>query len=179
VTIPVAQVAPSVQTPTPVLSTTAVVGGAVVTIQSKKNVPTAPPAILAKGGARIIPTKKRVSAAAITVKKPRLVVPLAANSTITPPVNETVTAKVGASPPQKSQKRRFTERKISIEMKSAKATRKYRRNLKHKIETMPITSVRKILLRKGVLKPTKDGKMPPEDMMRSMLKDYLLLHAAE
>jgi hypothetical protein len=44
---------------------------------------------------------------------------------------------------------------------------------------MPIANVKKLLLRKGVLKPKEDGKMPPDDMMRSMLKDYLLLHTAE
>ena len=213
VTIPVqlpAQTQAMYQAPTPVLSTTAVVGGGcnpkpisassnapTVTIQAKKNAAATPAPIPnvaggAKSAAKIVPTKKRISAApaAQTLKKPRLVVPLAAalaNPATTSPKNGTESAKVGviaspvASVPQQkpSKKRRFTERKISIEVKSAKATRKHRRNLKHKIESMPIANVKKLLLRKGVLKPKEDGKMPPEDMMRSMLKDYLLLHTAE
>ena len=198
VTIPV-NAAP-VSAPVPVVSTTAVVGGACqpipVTIQAKKNAAATPapiPAVTggAKAAAKIVPTKKRISAApaAQTHKKPRLVVPLAAalaNPATTSPKNVTESAKVGVSanpvpvqPKSAPKKRRFTERKISIEVKSAKATRKHRRNLKHKIETMPIANVKKLLFRKGVLKPKEDGKMPPDDMMRSMLKDYLLLHTAE
>jgi hypothetical protein len=169
-----------------------------VTIQAKKNAAATPAPAPVTGGAKtavakIVPTKKRISAApaAQTLKKPRLVVPLAApltNPATTSPKNATESAKVGVSanpapPPMQSKsapkKRRFTERKISIEVKSAKATRKHRRNLKHKIESMPIANVKKLLLRKGVLKPKEDGKMPPDDMMRSMLKDYLLLHTAE
>ena len=209
VTIPVqlpAQTQAMYQAPTPVLSTTAVVGGGcnpkpisassnapTVTIQAKKNAAATPAPIPnvaggAKSAAKIVPTKKRISAApaAQTLKKPRLVVPLAAalaNPATTSPKNGTESAKVGVSAPAQQQKpskkRRFTERKISIEVKSAKATRKHRRNLKHKIESMPIANVKKLLFRKGVLKPKEDGKLPPEDMMRSMLKDYLLLHTAE
>lgn len=206
VTIPVqapVQTQAPASAPTPVLSTMAVVGGGcnpapvsnapTVTIQAKKNAAATPAPMPVSGGAKsaakIVPTKKRISAApaAQTLKKPRLVVPLAAalaNPATTSPKNVTESAKVGViAPPvvQKpaAKKRRFTERKISIEVKSAKATRKHRRNLKHKIDSMPIANVKKLLLRKGVLKPKEDGKMPPDDMMRSMLKDYMLLHTAE
>ncbi len=203
VTIPVTTApAPVAPVPAPVVSTTAVVGGACqpipVTIQAKKNAAATPAPIPvvtggAKAAAKIVPTKKRISSApaAQTLKKPRLVVPLAAtlaNPATTSPKNVTESAKVGVSanpvplpvqPKSAPKKRRFTERKISIEVKSAKATRKHRRNLKHKIETMPIANVKKLLFRKGVLKPKEDGKLPPDDMMRSMLKDYLLLHTAE
>jgi hypothetical protein len=44
---------------------------------------------------------------------------------------------------------------------------------------MPLQQVRRLLLRKGVLKPKKGTAAPPEEMMRSMLVDYMMLHHAE
>lgn len=192
--IPVAAPVSVVAAPVSVVApqpTMASVGGAIVAptvkIQAKKS---SMPLLLQTpsvvgGGPKILPTKKRISAApaAHTLKKPRLVVathvaPMPSGGTVTPPI-ATETPKQGVVSGIPKKKRRFTERKISIEVKSASATRKHHRKLKHKIESMSIGSVKKFLLSKGVLKPKADGKMPPEDMMRSMLKDYLLLHAAE
>ena len=184
----VSQVA-TAQVPAPVLSTTAVVGGATVKIPAKKIFGSGAPIMPISGATnpRIIPTKKRISSApaAHTLKKPRLIVPISTTA-ISPPKIDTDISKVGGvqTPLQpihsqkSNKKRRFTERRISIEVKSAKATRKHRKALKNKINSMTIADIKKFLIRKGVLKPKEDGKAPPEDMMRSMLKDYLLLHAA-
>lgn len=121
--------------------------------------------------ARMLPTKRRMGGApAATIKKPRLHVP-------TPNVTS-VPAEPGSHSGGAAQtrKRKFKERRISISMKPMAATRKARKLLKDRVDTLPIASVRKFLLRKGVLKPKSS---PPEAMMRSMLKDYLLLHTAD
>jgi hypothetical protein len=178
--------------PAPVTSSTAVVGGG-VKLQAKKvsggaKAPSTAytantlPAATVTTTAKIIPTKKHISTApaARTLKKPRLVVGGASPAVTThTPQNETNAQKGGVLPQQQKRRRRFTERRISIELKSAKATRRHRRKVRSNIAIMPITKVRDTLIAKGVLKPKADGKLPPDDMMRSMLKDYMLLHAAE
>jgi hypothetical protein len=180
--------------PAPVVSSTAVVGGG-VKLQAKKVVGGAKAPSTAYtantlpantvGTAKIIPTKKHISTApaARTLKKPRLVVGGANTApvvTTNAPQNETNAQKGGVQPPQpQKRRRRFTERRISIEVKSAKTTRRHRRKVKANVAVMPIANVRDTLIAKGVLKPKADGKLPPDDMMRSMLKDYMLLHAAE
>lgn len=174
---PPAQIIPVIQTstvaspiPQATMSTSTVVGGSIVKIQPNKKHESATATTVATAAPKIVPHKKRVSAAppAQTLKKPRLVV--------TPPPNSDNGAGGGAVvvPPKK---RRFTERKISISVKPAEQTRKMRRTLKRNINSMPIAAVRRYLMRKGVLKPK--ATMPPEDMLRSMLKDYMLLHVAE
>ena len=77
------------------------------------------------------------------------------------------------------QTRKFKERKISITMKPSKASRKFRKTVKARVAAMPAAAVKKLLLRKGVLKPKQDGSAPPEEMMRGMLTDYLMLHNSE
>lgn len=123
--------------------------------------------VAAPVAAKIVPTKKRISAApaASTLKKPKILVPVAV-----PPA-------APQAAPQPPKKRKFTERQIRISVKHAVRTRKQRKHLKDRIASMPIDSVKKILLRKGILKPK--ASMPPDDMMRGMLRDYLLLHTAE
>jgi hypothetical protein len=64
-------------------------------------------------------------------------------------------------------------------MKPSKASRKFRKTVKVRVAAMPAAAVKKLLLRKGVLKPKKDGSAPPEEMMRGMLTDYLMLHNSE
>ena len=182
--------------PAPVTSSTAVVGGG-VKLQAKKvsggaKAPSTAytantlPVANVTTTAKIIPTKKHISTApaARTLKKPRLVVGGSSNTapavTTHTPQNETNAQKGGVQPAQpQKRRRRFTERRISIELKSAKATRRHRRKVRSNIAALPITKVRDTLIAKGVLKPKVGGKLPPDDMMRSMLKDYMLLHAAE
>ena len=72
-------------------------------------------------------------------------------------------------------RRKFRERSISIVMRpSGKAAAK---RIREKVAALPMSSVRKTLIRKGVLKA--NGKTPPDAMMRSMLRDYMLLHTAD
>lgn len=170
-------------TPVP---TAPLVGGA-LRITAKKiastvgsNLVAPAPAPAAQSIPKIIPSKKRISSApaSATLKKPRFVVSTLPGSAPAQ-AREVAEAPKHSSGEQSSLKprRRFTERRISIEVKSAATTRKNRRHLKERIDSMPIAAVRKILLRKGILKPK--ATLPPETMMRSMLKDYMLLHAAE
>lgn len=153
-TIPVVMT-PTIITPIAPLATTTVVGGS-ITLQPKKT--SEPP--------RIILHKKRVSSAPAThtLKKAKFVVP--APHPLLPK-----TRSEGGTP------RIFSERKISITMRPSSSTRRMRRTLKAKITAMPMSMVKRMLLRKGVLKPKATA--PPEEMMRSMLRDYMLLHAAE
>jgi hypothetical protein len=72
-------------------------------------------------------------------------------------------------------RRKFRERSISIVMRpSGKGAAK---KIREKVAGLPMASVRRTLIRKGVLKP--NGKTPPDAMMRSMLRDYMLLHTAD
>jgi hypothetical protein len=145
-----------------------------VKLASKKSAPEAHPPT----GVNIVPAKKKISAAPsahATLRKPKFLVP----SLNSPKTSTPATGLPPATPAatgRETRKRRFTERRISIEVKPA-ATRKYRKTVGKQIESMPIAAVRRMLLRKGILKPK--ATFPPEEMMRSMLKDYMLLHAAE
>jgi hypothetical protein len=111
----------------------------------------------------IVPHKKRVGSAPLakTLKKPRLIIP----------------APIAIKGDAKGGKRRFTERRISIVMQPAATTRRNRRRIKDKIASMPIASVKRILTGAGVLK--ESSAAPPEAMLRSMLRDYMLLHTAD
>ncbi len=119
------------------------------------------------GSAKIIPTKKHLTRApmATTFKKPALVI---GN------IHPKKSAEITHGGVKKT--RRFVERKIAIPIRSAAATRKQTVSLKDKINTMPIASVRKMLLRKGLIKQKSN---PPESMARSLLLEYMLLHRAE
>jgi len=129
---------------------TPAVGGA-VNIKGKRHAP-----------AKILPKKKITS-----YKKPKLVI-----SALTPE-NGMRNTNFGVT-----KKRSFSERSISIEMRPVSATRKHRKNLGAKIASMPLAAIRQFLLRRGVLK-NKARTSVPDEMLRSMLKDYLLLRAAE
>jgi histone H3/H4 len=157
----------------PAVSSTSVVGGGglvipagTVNIKPKNSLaaPTAPAANLA----RILPTKKRPmnAPAAATLKKPRLIVEPAVP---TPP-----------AAPAAQTRRKFRERSIKITVKPTATSRKFRKTLKSRVDSMPIAAVRRILIRKGVMKARVGGAAdPPPEMMRSMLKDYLMLNANE
>lgn len=79
-------------------------------------------------------------------------------------------------------RRAFKERRIHLTVQPIKKSRKYRRTLRARVAEMPLQQVRRLLLRKGVLKPKTGADMekaPPEEMMRSMLVDYMMLHHAD
>ena len=69
-------------------------------------------------------------------------------------------------------KRRFTERRIGISVKSLKNTRKARKSIRKQVASMSSVEIRKMLTEKGVLKGKSN---PPEAMLRSLMKDYLAL----
>lgn len=159
------------------------------------NAPNAP--VASAPAPKIVPHKKRLTSAPVaqTLKKPKFVVsggaaPPAASEKPTPlpaPKNATISGGVGIGgvdlKPVKGgggglkQRRRFTERRIKIEVKPTVKTRKSRKVLKERIDAMPIQAVRRLLIKKGILKPKATA--PPEPMMRSMLHDYYLLKQSE
>ena len=114
------------------------------------------------GAPRILPTKRKSSGvpAMTTRKKERLVI-------------STPVSKSGVLHSTKT--RKFRERRISITMRPS--SRVAARRIREKVDALPIAQVRRMLLRKGVLKP--GSSKTPEPMMRSMLKDYMLLHNAD
>lgn len=171
--------------------------GASGAVPGKLNAPNAPVvSASAPAAPKIVPHKKRLSSAPVaqTLKKPKFVVgaaaPPAASEKPTPlpaPKIDKITGGVGIGgvdlKPVKGgggglkQRRRFTERRIKIEVKPTVKTRKSRKVLKERIDAMPIQAVRRLLIKKGILKPK--ATVPPEPMMRSMLQDYYLLKQSE
>ena len=102
-----------------------------------------------------------------TRKKEKLVI------SSTPPNNPKNTT--GGAHASTTRTRKFRERRISITVKPGARTSAKR--IREKIAVMPISSIRRMLMRKGVLKP--GNSKTPEPMLRAMLKDYLLLHNAD
>ena len=119
---------------------------------------------------KIIPKKKHLTKAptATMIKKPALVIAATANAH---PKNIASIPEGGVT-----RRRRFAERKISVPIRSAAVTRKQTHSLKERIASMPIANVRKMLLRKGLIKASA---RTPDDMARSLLLEYMLLHRAE
>ncbi len=109
------------------------------------------------------------------------VVPAPAPSTITGTVTvntnlsssgiPTGPAQMGAG---KRKTRRFKERRMSITIKNAEQTRKQKKSIRRQVKQMDIKDIRKILLSKGMISAKSN---PPEKMLRSMMKEYLLLQA--
>jgi hypothetical protein len=136
-------------------------GNGTVKLSGKKNslhtVATTP------GAPRILPTKRKSGGAPAmaTRKKEKLV--------ISTPAKHAQTGGAAAKT------RKFRERKISITVRTG--NRAAAKRIKEKVDALPIAQVRRALLRKGVLKP--GSSKTPEPMMRSMLKDYMLLHNAD
>ena len=175
--------APPVTVPPPVLAL-----APAVKIAPKNGGSQAPPT----PAPRLLP-KKRIGTApaAETLKaKPKFVVEAGAATTATEdsqkggtfaadaPTSGTNRSAVGGA--RSRTRRAFKERRISLTVQPVKKSRKYRRTLRARVAEMPLQQVRRMLLRKGVLKPKKDTeKAPPEEMMRSMLVDYMMLHHAD
>lgn len=114
-------------------------------------------------GPRINPMKKRMVPMK-TLKKPSLSIP-AIPGTIESDLGEKKT-------------RKYTARRISIEMQPIAITRNNRRILKHRIAKMSLEVVKKTLLEKGILKQ-KHASSLSDELLRSMLKDYMSLHAMD
>jgi hypothetical protein len=180
-------VASSITPPTttmPVLASTTVGGGnnAPVIIGGKRG----NPIVSTVGGAKILPTKRRLTGApaAQTLRKPKFKIGGGGAETSPNPgienmpsgeVPENWVPKIGGAA---KQTRRFKARKIKLTVKSSRATKEIRHKVKAKVRAMSVTEVRKLLLSKGVIKASAAEKLP-EDMLRNMLRDYMMLHNAE
>lgn len=164
----------------PVLSTTSAVGGgaavAGILIGNKKGKPTVSTVPIAK----IIPTKRRLGAAppAQSLKKPKFKI----NGTVTSIEKVAPRGEVSnpGSPAPNASKitRRFKARHINLTVKSARASKAVRRDVKTRVRNMSLADVRKVLLSKGIIKSATAEKLP-EIMLRNMLRDYMLLHNAD
>ena len=157
--------------------------------------------INAPNAPKIILHKKRITNAPVaqTLKKPKFVVsapaPPATTSAaahvvtkmppLAAPKNDKVSGGVGEDGTNlkplngggAARRRKFTERRIKIEVNPTVKTRKSRKVLKDRIDAMPIQAIRRLLIKKGILK--SKATSPPEPMMRSMLQDYYLLKQSE
>jgi hypothetical protein len=74
--------------------------------------------------------------------------------------------------PKVPKKRRFTERRIGISLKSLKKNRKATRRIRKQVAGMSIPDIKAILTEKGILK----GGKQPDTMLRAMMSDYLSLN---
>ena len=136
--------------------------------------------------AKILPTKRRMSAAppAQTLKKPKFKVGRGGTmASETPGVRDTVAGADSAAGGTKvggaaKQTRRFKERKIKLTVKSSRAAREIRHKVKAQVRSMSIADVRKLLLKKNIIKTSAAEKLP-EEMLRNMLRDYMMLHNVE
>jgi hypothetical protein len=174
----------------PMLAPTSVVGGGGVPngdvkIGGKRGLPT----VNTVHVPRIVPKKRTLGAApaAQTLKKPKFKVgggaPNPETSVVTQAASSGEPAPALASgAPQgggaAKQTRRFKERKLKLTVKSSRVAKAVRRKVKLQVRAMPLADVRKTLIKKGIIKATAAEKLP-EEMLRNMLRDYLLLHTAE
>ncbi len=119
-----------------------------------------PPVPIPSKSARILPIKRH---ALPSKEKPKLVIPTAKPAAAVATTTATATAIV--------RKRRFTERRIGISLKSIKKNRKATRRIRKQVAGMSIPDIKTILTEKGILK----GGKQPDTMLRSMMADYLSL----
>lgn len=143
------------------------------------------PTLVIRGGSQAEPAVPNTPPVPASAPTPSAAAIAATVANAPKPVSATNTESVAASVPsliggasQKAKKiltkkRRFTERRMSISVKSMEATRKQKKNIRKKIKSMTTEEIRKFLLKKGILKSTSN---PPEKILRSMMKDFLQLH---
>jgi hypothetical protein len=168
----------------PVLAKTSVGGGvaAPVLIGGKRGNPTVSTVPVAK----ILPTKRRLSGApaAQTLKKPKFRIGGGEAGKLENPGTPEAGAGVDSEPGAPAvggaakQTRRFKARKIKLTVKSSRASKEIRHKVKAKVRSMPLVEVKKLLLKKNIIKTAAAEKLP-EEMLRNMLRDYLMLHTAE
>jgi hypothetical protein len=142
-----------------------------------------------QGGAIKIQTKKRHSVGTVGTRKgpiilpfkrhkqpakdkPKLVIPISVPVAPTVPTSPTAPTAPTVSTTKAKGKRRFTERRLSISVKTLQHTRKAGKSIRKQVAAMTTDEIRKVLLEKKILKPSSN---PPETMLRSMMKDYLAL----
>jgi len=103
-----------------------------------------------------------------TFKKPKFIV---GGSGLQKPVP--VTSSSSTATPT----RKYKARKVKLTIMSSVNTRKTRRDLKGKVFSLPIEKIKEELLKKGLIKSLKTTTPPA--MLRALLLDFYLLHAAE
>lgn len=139
---------------------------------------------------KILPTKRRLTSApaAQTLRKPKFCVGGGGGGEIAEVANpgapkheSGATLGMQAAPlvgGAFKQTRRFKARKIKLTVKSSRIAKEDRHKIKARVRAMPLVEVKKFLLGKGIIKVSAAEKLP-EEMMRNMLRDYLLLHNAD
>jgi hypothetical protein len=177
----VSQVQPPVATNAPQPTT-----GGKIRIQTRKRTHKAPTETkpLVPMAAKILPIKRFAPVAA----KPKLVIPpktmkapkmeknIPHNLPKPDMKNETKNETKEAVKHEKPKKRRFTERRLSISVDTVVKTRKHRKTVKIDVDSMPLEEIRAKLVARGILRKT--AKVP-DSMLRSMMKDLMLLNAPE
>jgi hypothetical protein len=157
--------------------------GGAVTIGGKKGAGEQKSTVNTVPTARILPTKRRLTGApaATTLRKPKFRIeggagnnPGAVN-TLVGTASELGLIKSGGAV---KQTRRFKARHIKLTVKSSRAAKELRNKVKAKVRSIPISDVRKLLLKKNVIKSSAAEKLP-EEMLRNMLRDYMLLHSVD
>lgn len=165
---PVPVPVPTVAQPVPVQPTTAQAGGVHIKTRKRTHGSLLPPTpIPSKSVARILPIKRH---AMPSKDKPKLRVGGQVAQTV--PTQPSILSTPTNANTVPAAKRRFTERRIGISVRSLKNTRKARKSVRKQVAAMSTEEIRKILTEKGILKGK--GKTP-EDMLRSLMKDYLSL----
>ena len=175
-----AMIAPEVQRvpiPAPSMSGTTVVGGSrenLVKITPKSGIVAAP---------KLLPKKRLNLTPAVETRKqkPKFIVSIPPTSAPPlPPISSQSMGGMLKDPVtisgRKSTRRKFKARRIQLTVSPTRTGRKLRRKMRARVAEMPIATVRALLTRKGILKQKDGAKMPPEEMMRTMLIDYMLLH---
>jgi len=123
-------------------------------------------------GPKILLTKKRpVDAPALVQKKTKFVIPTVHSR---PKQSVPVVSESKLPGSTKATRKKYEERKISIQVRPTEQTKKFRKTIDHRIAAMPINVIKKALLKGGMIKQKKT--YPPDAMLRSMMKDYLSLH---
>jgi hypothetical protein len=181
---PLPSVAPSTPEPVPVPAPVPTATPAPVPTPAPAPAPTPAPtpapipdsarSIPVQGGSVVFRDKKR------TLRGPRLLgkkihtQPVAPSAPI-PPEQRTKPSVSGAPPNVTYKRRKFVARKINLTVKSTGNVKAQQKHIDRKVASLSLEKVKEMLLAKGVLSDKKK-KMPPESMMRQMLKDFLMLH---
>jgi len=165
------------------MSTTSTVGGAApspVVIGGKRGAPIVSTSQIT----RILPTKRRLTEAPAAITRKKQNFKIGGGGTNEQPGNTepvqggSVSGGARSAAPAAKQTRRFKERKIKLTVKSSRVSKAIRHKVKARVLAMPVDDVRKLLLEKGIIKAAAADKLP-EEMLRNMLRDYMLLHNAD
>lgn len=165
--VPATPLVPTVAPPIVSTTTTPNVGGNRIHIKTRKRthgtvLPPTPTPSKTLLGARILPVKRH---AAPSKNKPVLRIQTTGGIR-----NDTEPVPTDTLP---KRRRKFTERRIGISVRSFSKTRKAGKSIRRKVAAMPIADIRKALTDKGLL---KGGKKTPERVLRALMIEYLTLN---